>query len=354
MPMTLPSYATALEPATLAAGFLSDPPAGFHVTRLTGGLLGFIAPYDLTMSLDPAIRERMQRLPGVFFWRRLWTWSTCFIGCTTTEYTPVPDTGAPAAMVTDILRYHAGSTSLLVVKDLAVDSPLLDAPANARSEALLDALVKHGFTVVEGMPLAWVRIDFSCIDDYLARLSASRRSNIRRKLKARAGLDVALLDTGDEAFGGGTLAAQCYQLYLNVHAQSSLHFDLLTEGFITGLLRDGASGGKVFLYRDRGRLIGWNLCYVHAGMLVDKYVGFAYPQAHRRNLYVVSWIINLEYALEHRLTHYVAGHPDSQVKRQLGASFTPTRHAVFSRSPLLRFLLRRHAHRLGNQPGSGG
>ena len=61
------------------------------------------------------------------------------------------------------------------------------------------------------------------------------------------------------------------------------------------------------------------------------------------SLYFRSWIENVRYALEQGLTHYVVGWTDPQVKRDLGASFTFTRHAVYVRNRLLRALLRRVA-----------
>jgi len=103
--------------------------------------------------------------------------------------------------------------------------------------------------------------------------------------------------------------------------------------------------------------VGWNLCFVHGGKLIDKYIGFAYPQARQHNLYFVSWMVNLEYAVAHGLQFYVAGWTDPEVKAQLGARFTFTRHAVYIRNPLLRALGRRCAHwfesdsaRLGQRP----
>ncbi|MGJ7583396.1 GNAT family N-acetyltransferase, partial [Variovorax sp. RHLX14] len=69
-------------------------------------------------------------------------------------------------------------------------------------------------------------------------------------------------------------------------------------------------------------------------------IGLSYPEARECNLYFVSWVLNLEYAIERGLTHYVAGWTDPEVKAQLGASFTFTRHAVYVRNPLLRWLAR--------------
>jgi predicted N-acyltransferase len=54
----------------------------------------------------------------------------------------------------------------------------------------------------------------------------------------------------------------------------------------------------------------------------------------------VSWFQNLEYALERGLRCYVAGWTDPEVKRDLGAAFTHTQHAVYVRNPVLRALLK--------------
>ena len=83
---------------------------------------------------------------------------------------------------------------------------------------------------------------------------------------------------------------------------------------------------------------------LYADVCVTEYwrtIGLRYPDARRHNLYAVSWMHNLEYALQRGLDAYVAGWTDPQVKAQLGARFTFTRHAVYARSALLRALLRR-------------
>jgi predicted N-acyltransferase len=346
--------ATALEPAVLLEGFLAHPPQGFEAGRLPSGLPTFRAPLDLTTTLDESLRARLLGLPLSRYWRRWLTWPTRFVGATSTEYTPLPAQVSPEALAEDVWRHANSDCRLLVVKDLAVDSPLLDAAANAHSGAFLQALQQHGFISLEGMPLAWMAIDFDSIDGYLARLSSGRRKNIRRKLRSRADLQVDCVACGDPALADPRLIRELFALYRNVHAQSQVHFDLLDIRFFQQLLADAQSHGRLFLYRHRNQLIGWNLCYVHAGKLVDKYIGLAYPQAREHNLYAVSWVHNLEYALQHRLSHYVAGWTDSRIKAELGARFTSTRHAAHARSPLLRAALRRLAPHLQAEPDGGG
>jgi len=346
-------YDTALEPGTLVRQFVAHPPQGFEAALSAAGVPVFLADYDLTTTLDEAMCQRLRALPGHRRWQHWLRWRTRFVGCTATEYMPLPHGVDPQALVAELLERHGRDSRLLIVKDLAVDSPLLGVRENRHAGAFVEALREAGFVLLEGMPLAWVAIDFESVDEYLSRLSASRRKDIRRKLRARDGLDIRCLETGDAWFDEAAVR-RCHELYLNVHAQSQVHFDLLTGDYLRALLQDRDSSGRMFLYFEADTLIGWNLCYLYEGKLVDKYVGFLYPQARERNLYFVSWMHNLQYALDQGLGHYVAGWTDSRIKRYLGASITPTWHAVRARNPLLRAVLRRCAYLFQGEADGGG
>lgn len=341
------NYATPLEPDSLLAAFLQHPPEGFSVERDAAGLPTFVAPFDLLTTADDALRRRVTRLPLYRHWGRLLRWRTRFAGCTVTEYAPLPIAASPEALANALIDRHARDQALLIVKDIAGDSPLLPHAGVDFARRFADACAARGCVLLEGMALAWVAIDFGSTDDYLARLSSSRRKNIRRKLRSRGDLQIERLPTGSACFDDADVLERFYALYRRVHAQSEIHFDLLSAAFFRALFTDPHSGGQVFTYRDArdGGLIGWNLCYEHGGKLIDKFIGFAYPQAREHNLYAVSWMHNLDYALQRGLSHYVAGWTDTAVKRELGAQFSMTRHAVYARNPLLRAALRRLAHR---------
>ena len=339
-----------LEPDALVEQFLAHPPAEFTARRSPSGMPLFEAPFDLLTTADDALRRRVTALPLYRRWGRWLRWRTRFAGCTVTEYAPLPAATAPAALAAELKHTYGREHALLIVKDLADDSPLLDATANAHARAFAQALETLGFVLLEGMPLAWVPIDFASADDYLGRLSSNRRKDIRRKLRVRDQLQIEALPTGAGCFCDAATLSAFYALYRNVHAQSEIHFDVLSESFFRAVLQDAHSGGIVFTYRHAGELIGWNLCYVFDGKLVDKYIGFAYPRSREFNLYVVSWMHNLEYAREHRLSHYVAGWTDPLIKLQLGATLSLTRHAVYLRNPLLRMLLRRCSRHFESEP----
>src|SRR5690349_8761285 len=347
------AFSTALEPVALVEQFLAHPPTGFTAASSPSGIPTFLARFDLLTTVDDTLRRRVTGLPLYRLWGQLLRWRTRFAGCTVTEYTPLPSL-APESLAQDLLASYGRECALLIVKDLPRDSPLLGAAANVQAETFAAALAARGFVLLEGMPLAWVPVDFDSIEGYLARLSASRRKDIRRKLRARVRLQVEALPTGAPCFAQTSVLDEFYTLYRNVHAQSEIQFDLLDPAFFRALLQDAASAGVVFTYRSGGQLLGWNLCYEYAGKLVDKYIGFAYPQARENNLYAVSWMHNLDYARMRGLSHYVAGWTDAQAKVDLGAQLSRTRHAVYLRNPLLRAVLRRMAHRFEGDPVVAG
>lgn len=341
----LPPLGNVLEPPGLLRAFLTHPPRDFAAFITCTGAPAFRARFDLLTTADAATRRRIGRLPLYARWKDTLRPRTCFVGTTVSEYAPLPRGRDAAAAVAALLQAHAPAQPFLVVKDIPQDSPLLDAADNRRAADFAEACAAAGCVLVAGQALAYVPIDFADADAYLARLSHARRRDIRRKLRARAALQIEALPTGADCFRDARVLEHYYALYLAVYRQSELHFDLLTPAFFQAVLQDAGSGGVVFAYRRAGELIGWNLCYAHAGMLIDKYIGFAYPQARAHNLYAVSWMQNIEYARARGLRHYVAGWTDPEVKAALGARFTFTRHAVYARSRVLRALLRRCAGR---------
>jgi predicted N-acyltransferase len=320
---------------------MQHPPLGFTVERSPQGMPCFMAPFDLLTTADDALRRRLTGLPGYRWWGRLLRWRTRFAGTTVSEYAPLPPAVTPMELAQGLKRAYGRECRLLIVKDIAQDSPLLSDADNGYARDFAAACEREGYVLLEGQALAWVPIDFASGDEYLARLSSGRRKNIRRKLRSRAGLEIEAVRTGDARFNEAATLAEFYALFDNVYAQSEIHFDRLSLDFFRRVLRDATSGGVLFVYRHEGKMIGWNLCYEHDGKLIDKYVGFAYPEAREHNLYFVSWMHNLGYARERGLSHYVAGWTDPEVKSFLGASFTFTRHAVYARNPVLRALLRK-------------
>lgn len=338
------AYHYRLEPQAIINMFLQHPPDGFAAGQSQDGTPWFSTCFDLLTTLNKSDLDTLRRWPGFRFWRRLLRWSTCFVGTTVSEYAPQPAQISVQAYLRDA-RGLAPSCALTIIKDLPCDSPLLPAADNLLARQLFEQAQQQGFISVAGQALAYVPIHFDSTEAYLSRLSHSRRRNLRRKLRSRKVLRVEILETGDPRFRDAGWRETLYRYYLAVYAQSEIHFDKLSVSFFDALLQDADSGGRLFCYWHEDRLVGFNLCYLHNNNLIDKYIGFDYALALRFNLYFVSWFVNLEYAIEQGLRYYVAGWTDPEVKAQLGASFTLTRHLVWVKNPLLRLLFRRLSHR---------
>ncbi|WP_080491224.1 peptidogalycan biosysnthesis protein [Serratia marcescens] len=335
-----------LEPKGLLQAFGEMPPDSF---RLLGHeqILAFFMRFHLLTTMEDKARARIQRLPLYARWAKWLSINTAFVGTTVSEYVPFSAVLLPEYFIELLQQQISPLCKITIIKDIPQSSPLLSEMENDYADAVIKSAVKQGYIVVEGQALAYVPVDFDSIESYLAQLSYSRRKNLRRKLKSRNDVIVTVIPTGrfyneiDER-----VTREYYDLYEEVYSQSEIHFDHLTYDFICQLLRDNNSNGIVFEYRRRSDnlLIGWNLCYAFRGNLIDKYIGLRYPHARELNLYFLSWIVNLEYALQHGLKHYIAGWTDPEVKASLGAKFTFTRHAVYIRSPLLRTLIRRFSN----------
>ena len=261
---------------------------------------------------------------------------TAFIGTTVSEYALFPAEVPPAELVQSVVEQFASRYSFVIMKDIPAEPALVGNDAFAYAQGLAATCRAAGFVLMEGQALAYVPIDFDSIDTYLGRLSHARRKGLRRKLRRGSPVEVEVATTGDARFDDDTLLAHVYALYRQVYAQSDVHFDLLSEDFFRAVLRSSSMNGTMFFYRAGGAMIGWNLCFEQNGILIDKTIGFDYPAARAHDLYTLSWYRNLQHALERGHRTYVAGWTDPEVKRQLGARFTPTLHAVRVRNPLLR------------------
>jgi uncharacterized protein len=336
----IPVFHNLLEPLSLLRYFRDFPPQDFSVFDLDAGLPAFSTRFDLLTTMETATRRKLEALPLSHLWRRFLYPQTCFIGTTVTEYALLPNEMRPEMLVHGILDNLTHRYPILIIKDIPTEATLVGDAAHAYAQQLMHVCRESGYVLVEGQALAYVPVDFSSIEAYLARLSYTRRKDLRRKLKSAAKLDMEIIHTGDARFQNEMELAKFYELYLNVYRQSDIHFDLLTAPFFRVILQDPSNHGLVFVYRTNGKIVAYNICFVEHDMLVDKYVGFTYPQVRDYNLYTVSWFRNLEYALENGLRFYIAGWTDPEIKRNLGAQFTLTRHAVYVRNPVLRAVLR--------------
>lgn len=326
-----------LEPENLVHAFLDAPPEGFVPITINGNakpLPGFITRLDLSVAADKTAKKLLNKMRWLLPKPR-----TLFIGTTVSEYALFPAGVEPGKLKEQVLsKLHELGFPFLIIKDIPQESPILSNEENTFSKQLISHLKENDFLIVSGQALAYVPIDFPSVDAYLERFSKSRRKDFRRKLRSLDKITIDRISTGD-GFSNDSLVETLYALYLNVFNKSEIHFDKLSFPFFKKVLQDKQNGGIVFLYRHQDAIIGFNICFFVKGYLVDKYIGFHYPEAQQFNLYFLSWFYNLSFCIEHNLKVFIAGWTDPEIKAYLGANFTSTYHAVYIKNPLVRFLM---------------
>jgi predicted N-acyltransferase len=336
-----------LEPQALLDVFQTCPPIGFRPMFLEKNAVpGFVMNFNLLTTLDHSVHKILDRIPFIpLLSRHFLSPRTLFMGTTVSEYLPYHEKLDCHLLVKEVLsEARRRQTKVIIFKDIPSASPLLNPEVTLAGSRLIKTAASQGFVKVAGQALAYLPIRFNSIDDYLASLSRSRRKNLRRKLRKRQELTIDEIPTGDACFRDQNIIDEYYDLYCRVYDQSEIHFDKLSCEFFAAVFRRAEENGIVFCYRQNGLLIGWNLCFVYNNNLIDKYIGLRYPEAHDFNLYFVSWVYNVDYAIRQRLDNYVAGWTDPQVKASLGAKFTLTQHAVYFENRLLRLLLQKFQH----------
>lgn len=335
-----------LEPEGLVHVFMTEPPEGFEPVSLEVNgkhVHGFLAELDLFTTADGKVKGFYERHKGLLpaFIRRFLKPRVIFIGTTVSEYALFPYGIEPMTLKDSVVsKLNESGLRFLIIKDIPLESYLLSEEENEFSRQLISHLKNNGFFILYGQALAYVPVNFNSTEEYLQRLSRSRRKDIKRKLRSFSEISIEQIKTGTDFFTDSTIDL-LYGLYLNVYKKSGIHFDKLALSFFKKVFRDKNNGGIVFLYRHQDRIIGFNLCFIVRDYLVDKYVGFLYPDSHRFNLYFTSWFYNLDFCIRNNLNAFIAGWTDPEIKSYLGAEFTYTYHAVYIKNPLLRFILNR-------------
>jgi hypothetical protein len=91
-------------------------------------------------------------------------------------------------------------------------------------------------------------------------------------------------------------------------------------------------------------LAAFNLLVVTPDAMVDKYFCMDVAVGRKYNLYVLSWLENVRYCVEHNIPLYHAGQGAETTKAHLGATFIPSLILFKHRRPAIdRFLIEQPA-----------
>jgi hypothetical protein len=175
---------------------------------------------------------------------------------------------------------------ILAVKDLA-----------DRDLATADPILKEArFTRVPSLPVAALDLPFTSEEDYLATLSAATRKDIRRKLKTA---DLVRVEMRTSIAG---IESEILSLYDETRLQSGFDygdFEKLSPDYFRVVMQNLGDRAVLMLYWSGDQLLGFNMLFIEKARVIDKFIGMRYPQAREHNLYVLSWMTNVRFCLEH-------------------------------------------------------
>jgi predicted N-acyltransferase len=320
----------------------------FYVTvrehgRLLAAAPGFLTDYRLATTLEGRARRfaaALERLAPRAMRLRL----AC-LGSPVTETAGIGIAAGPrarrdelvAALLTGLDRKaRAEGVRLQAVKDLP-----------ARQTGAEVAVKACGLTAMASLPTAI--LDLRQVPDeaaYWAKLSAATRKDLRRKLRRAAEVHV------ERVRDLTPWAAAVDALYAATRARAAMSFETRSWRYFQAVLEEMGEDAACFLYRVGDELIGFSLLVEGAGVVIDKYF-CAGPRGREFNLYVLSWLQTVRYALSRRAARLVAGQACYQPKLRLGCRLEPTTILFRHRFAPVNAVLRLASRTLGaiEQPG---
>ncbi|NTF50107.1 GNAT family N-acetyltransferase [Rhizobium rhizogenes] len=301
--------------------------------RVSAAMPVFLCTYALDTTLeDGRLRKAVRRIR-----QRFSSFLTLRLACLGS---PCTETGAVgfhpdvpperrAVLFAELLSFFeelaaTEECSLMGIKDI----PAL---VTAEFGGLLSG---RGYASIGGLPTAWLDMDFKTIDEYLARLSAGTRKDMRRKLKSFEQVRVEMrTDFGD-------FLPEVMALYHDTRNRSEWQFEELTPAYFEGILARMRGRSFCAFYFVEDRLLAANLIVHDENIAIDKFFCMDGEAGRPYNLYFLSWFTNLRYCLDHGIGRYQSGQAYYENKVRLGSQLTANTMFFRHRNPVLQKILR--------------
>jgi len=225
----------------------------------------------------------------------------------------------------------------------SVGAPIIvlkDIPAEYRHA--ITPVFERDYRRVPGLPAAVLDLaDYSSFEDYLQnRVGKSFRKNLRRKFRKLAAAPEITMEVIADA---GPLVDELFPLYWQTFQRAELEFEILNREFFDRLGRDMPDKTRFFIWRQQGRIIAFNVCLVHDGVMYDLDLGMDYSVALNLHMYFVTWRDIVQWSIEQGLRMYHAGplnyDPKLHLKLELAPQDLYARHVNGWLNPLFKLAM---------------
>ena len=206
----------------------------------------------------------------------------------------------------------------------------------AQREEFGNTLCASRYAPISGLPVAFLEV-LPTEESYIQGLSANMRSNIRRKLKRAADIEVEIRrDTG-------ALDEQLFELREQTRKRAPTDYDIFEEispDYIASVLRQNPTNSRLLLYRHEGRLLGFALVLMEPTQLKEKYTGMRYPEALNHGIFFLNWMTVIRLCQQEQIPQFRAGETTYLTKARLGCEFERSWLYVKHRQPLVNLFLK--------------
>jgi hypothetical protein len=275
----------------------------------------FIVNQDIVLGMPDFVTRMIERIRGTF--PSAMKLRILMVGCSAGEGQLAQGSGDLDALwvvraLGEVLPRVAQKlkTELIVFKDF----PKANRPK-------LDQLKGFSFRRISSMPATMLELNYRNFDHYFdTALSAKMRKDLRRKFrKAATGPPITMEVVQDIT----PFIDEAFPLYEQVVRKSRLKFEILTKPYFTALGQKMADKAFFLVWRQEGRMVAFNSCIAHLGVLRDNYVGFDYTMALEYHLYFVSRRDIFSWAIENGYHTYYSAPLNYDPKLHLRQMLSP-------------------------------
>ncbi|WP_113468034.1 peptidogalycan biosysnthesis protein [Rhizobium mayense] len=301
--------------------------------RVSVAMPAFVCLYALDTTLDEGFLRRSVRrvqryFPGFLKLRLACLGSPCTETGAIGFHPDIPQERR-RVLLTEMLSFF----EQVAVTERCALIGLKDIPEQASAE-FGDLFAARGYASISALPTAWLDIDFKTIDEYLARLSAGTRKDMRRKMKS---FDQVRVEMRTDF---GEFLPQVMALYHDTRNRSEWQFEELTPAYFQGILAHMPGRSFCAFYFVEDKLLAANLIVHNERVAIDKFFCMDGEKGRPYNLYFISWFTNLRYCLENGLGRYQSGQAHYANKVRLGSKLNANAMYFHHRNPLLQGVLR--------------
>lgn len=205
--------------------------------------------------------------------------------------------------------------------------------------------IRPRFAPADTSPCARLPLPFATLDAYFASLSRRTRQRLRRRMRAGSVLRI------ERTTEPGPALPRMLELYRQTVARSPVVLGVQRPSYFERVCGE-VRGAHYVLYFLGEELLGFNLLIARDGVLIDKYFCMNESLGREHNLYFVSWVENVRYAIENKFHTYHAGPGAEETKSHLGVEFVRTHTLFRHRSSIAHAVLSRLAQWALSKPSA--